>query len=475
MERESCLNKRLLYCLDAYIFMNCTIVILGATGDLTKKKLIPALYNLIKNKKLEKFIVVGVARDRSQNILEHSKKFIKNLDSKTFNILKDSFHYFSANFQNKASFVNLKKFILDLEKKNTLPGNRLFYLATLPTHFEVIANQLGEQGFNKKDNCWHRVVFEKPFGSNLKSARLLNRGVQKVFKESQIFRIDHYLGKELVQNLSILRFTNIFLEPIWNKKYIDNIQIILSENFGVGDRGSFYDKYGALKDVVQNHALQLLALTAMEKPSSLSTKVIREKKLSVLKKTKLKKSVFGQYEGYKKENGVKPNSSTETFFSGEFQINNSRWKRTPFYILTGKNLKNKLVLIHVEFKKLPCGLLKGVCDFIPNHLTIEIQPKEGFHLHINAKVPGKKDIKPVKMDYCQSCVEPNSPKAYENLLLDVFQGNKSSFIHAKEVETSWKIIDKIKKQTIYTYKKGTIPPQANVILKKDVRWHLDVD
>ena len=284
--------------------MKTTILILGATGDLTKKKLIPAIYNLIKDKKLKDFIVVGAASrsTTAQNILNKSKKYVKNLDKQAWQHLEKRFYYHSTNFYDHKHFCDLNLLINQLEKKHKLPGNRLIYLATLPQHFKIISSNLKDCGIVDKNGKSTKVVFEKPFGQDLKSAKKINNCIRSVFSEKQIYRIDHYLGKELIQNLNVLRFTNTFLEPIWNNKYIDHVQIILSENVGIETRGKFYDKYGALRDVVQNHMLQMLSLIAMEAPKKLQENYIRNEKLKILKAIKTTSNILlGQYKGYKKE------------------------------------------------------------------------------------------------------------------------------------------------------------------------------
>ena len=453
---------------------------MGASGDLTKKKLVPALYNLIKNKKLKNFAVIGISRQdfTTKSLLTHFRKYVKNPDPKIWNDLQKKLYYLKADFNDDEKFKELKSLIESTERKHNLSGNRLFYLATLPEHFELIADQLNKFKLAPQNKTWSRVVFEKPFGNDLTSAKRLNNSLKKVFKEDQIYRIDHYLGKELVQNISILRFTNTILEPLWNKNYIDHVQIAISEDIGVEARGGFYDKYGALKDVIQNHSLQLLTLTAMESPKQLTEKNIRDEKVKVLKSvSKIKDVALGQYAGYTRETKVPNNSKTETFAALKLNINNDRWKNIPFYLITGKNMKERFSTIYIEFKKPPCLLFNGVCDFHPNFLSIQIQPEEGFFVQLNAKTPEKADIIPIKMDFCHSCeFGPNTPEAYETLLLDVMKGDQSTFIRSDEIEEAWKIVDKIPKKTPQTYKKGDIPEAAKKLIKKDSRhWHLKIN
>lgn len=460
--------------------MNATIIILGASGDLAKKKLIPALYHLIKDKKISNFSVIGAARHDANvdDLLNSAQEYIKNIDPKIWNILKKRFYYFTLDFYNKEGYKEFDNFVLSIEKKHKLSGNRLFYLATLPSHFSVISKNLAKCGLTKQGKSWKRVVYEKPFGEDLKSAKKINKIINSVFSEKQVYRIDHYLEKELIQNLSVLRFTNTTIEPLWNNKYIDHVQIVLSEDFGVENRGNFYDKYGALKDVIQNHMLQLLSLLTMQSPKILNEKHIRDAKVAVLKSIKPTRDiVLGQYQGYLKEKGVKKNSKTDTFVCLKLNINNKKWKGVPFYLLSGKNLKNKFTSIYIQFKKADCNMFKGMCNFESNHMLIEIDPPNGFHMHVNTKVPGKIDITSVKMDFCHECTfGPNTPEAYENLLYDIMKGDQSVFIRSDEIIHQWKFIDKIKSKNhkIHTYKKGNLPDAANKLIQKDKReWYFN--
>ena len=335
-----------------------TFIILGATGNLTKKKLIPAIYHLIENKKIKKFAIIGVARNKTQTktILNKSKKHIKNIKQKVWKELENNFHYLPLDFYQQEKFCSLDPFVKNIEKKNKLSGNRLFYLATLPQHFPVIAKTLKKCALTKKTkNNWVRAVFEKPFGHDLKSAKKINKTIKKIFKEKQIYRIDHYLGKELIQNIAITKFTNTFLEPLLNNRYVDHVQVILSENVGIEERGPFYDKYGVIRDVLQNHMMQMLSLSTMEKPKKFSGNYIRDEKVKILKTVKTTKElVVGQYIGYKKEKGIPKNSKTETFAATKLFVNNKRWKKVPFYLIAGKKMKNKITSVYFQFKKAQC-------------------------------------------------------------------------------------------------------------------------
>ncbi|MFQ5836163.1 MAG: glucose-6-phosphate dehydrogenase, partial [bacterium] len=388
-------------------------------------------------------------------------------------------YYFQTNFYDEKRFRDLGNFVKSAEQKHRLSGNRLFYLATMPQHFRAIAHSLGKYKLVEPKKGWTRVIFEKPFGEDLTSAKKLNSCIEKVFDENQIYRVDHYLGKELVQNVTAIRFTNTILEPLWNKDYVDHVQIVLSEDFGIEGRGAYYDRYGVLKDVVQNHMMQLLCLVAMEAPFKLGGEYIRDEKVRVLKSIRdidPENVVLGQYDGYTEEKGIAKNSNTETFAALKLFVDNERWKDVPFYLITGKKMKDKITSIYIQFKQAPCLLLNGVCDFLPNYLVIQIQPDEGIYLQLNAKAPGKFEITSVKMDFCHKCTfGPNTPEAYENLLLAVMNGDQSVFIRSDEIEATWRVIDEIveKKPVVYSYRPGGYPEQAKKLIEKDKRyWHL---
>src|SRR3989338_3017342 len=452
-----------------------TFIILGATGDLTKRKIIPAIYRLLKNKKISRLGLVGVARKdlNMDSILQEAQAFIGKVNKTIWNRLKSSSYYCQLDFYNNQEYQKLGELLQEIEKKHHLSGNRLFYLATLPEHFDTITENL----FNTKiaretTGSWRRLVYEKPFGSDLASAKKINHCICRVFKENQIFRVDHYLGKELVGNISMLRFTNRVLEPLWNSLHVESIQVVMNEKIGIEGRGNFYDKYGALKDVIQNHVLQMMALTCMEAPQRLSGDYIREEKAKVLKAAQVKEVLLGQYEGYASEPGVEKESRRETFAALKLRINNRRWKNVPIYLKSGKELVEKATNIHIIFKK--AGGLLNICPTESNVLTIRVQPNEGFELNLFAKRPGVPDLAvPVKMDFCHSCItKQKSPEAYEVLLSDVIKGHQTLFVRNDEIEYSWKIIDGIRKEKVHSYKKGTTGPEELKLFeqKNGMKW-----
>jgi len=455
---------------------SCTIIILGATGDLAKRKLIPALYSLIANKKCEKFVFVGSAIDETtiDVVLDNAKEFIPSVDEKIWNEIAQSAYYQKLDFTIEKDFVNLDTYITELEKKHNLSGNRIVYLAALPSFFCEITEHCASSGLVKKtsrqDAFWHKIVYEKPFGWDLESAKAINACIKKYFHEDQIFRIDHYLTKEVVGNIALVRFANTVFEPIWNNHYIDQVSIFLEEKVCIEGRGTYYDKYGALRDVVQNHMLELLALVAMEAPKMLTGDYIRDQRVNVLKDTEFIDGILGQYDGYKKEEKVNPDSTTDTFASLLLKVNNKRWSGVPFYLKTGKCLGKKLTEIKITFKKIDCLLLKG-CAVSSNCLTINIYPKGTFSLCLNAKKPGfLTEVTPVEMEFCHSCLFAElSPESYEVIFQEVMRGEQSISVRFDEIEQLWKITDKIieKNLPVFPYKKeSTGPKEAGDFEKK---------
>lgn len=457
-------------------------IIFGITGDLAKRKLIPALFKLVKHKKLKRFALIGTARSNTniKAIFSSAKQYIhydnKN-DLKTWKGLQKRSYYLPLDFYNKEDYSKLSLHLEQIEKEHKLIGNRVFYLATLPQHFDVITHNLQQQKLAQQTKQhWTKVIYEKPFQDDYISARKLNKCINRLFSEKQVYRIDHYLGKELVKDIAFIRFTNRILEPLWNNSHIDSVQIILDEDFGIENRAAFYDHYGAVRDVVQNHVLQLLALTTMEAPKQLSAEFIRNEKVKILRKTKIKDFMLGQYAGYTNEIGIKKSSKTETFAALKMEINTPRWKGIPIFVRTGKFLAKKETSIHIKFKEVDCLLAKN-CPSDTNYFTIRIQPNDSFILELHAKVAGKKDqIMPVKLEFCKKCrFGPDTPEAYETLLEDVIKGDQSAFVRNDEIEAAWKVVDIVqkKKKKVYLYEKGSIGPEQLTTWNKkhNLRWH----
>jgi glucose-6-phosphate 1-dehydrogenase len=420
------------------------IVILGGNGDLTKRKLIPAFYNLFLSKNLpEKFCILLLGRNEDKNE-QYKKDLFDGInefsrtgkpDEKNWKIFSDKIFYQQGNFLDNSTFITLKAHLDAFDKKNKQRCLRTFYLAIAPQFIEASA-----EGLYKNKICnqikLDRIVVEKPFGTDLASAQKLNTFLQKRFSEKQIFRIDHYLGKETVQNIMAFRFANTIFSPVWNNKYIDHVQISLSEQVSVGKRGGYYDGSGALKDMIQNHLLQLLCIVAMECPGKYNAESIRNAKADLLKKIKpysaadvFKNIVRAQYtagkineqqqQGYLQEENIAPQSTTETFIAGKFFINNERWKGVPFFLATGKCLPKQASVIMIQFKNSPYKLFKD--DTVPNRLTISIQPEQEISLLFESKVPGvQMKLKPVEMDFTyKDSYDEATPEAYETLLLDI--------------------------------------------------------
>ncbi|HEY1684785.1 MAG TPA: glucose-6-phosphate dehydrogenase [Tepidisphaeraceae bacterium] len=454
----------------------CAITIFGASGDLAKRKLIPAIYELAKEKLLpENFALVGYARspmtdeqyraDCRDAIQQFART--KPIDENVWKKLEQGISYVHGDYGGAADHDKLIAKLAELDKSRTTGGNRLFYLSTPPTQFEPIIEQLGRHlkslGNNGPDR-WQRIIIEKPFGYDLASAKKLNDILHRYFKEEQVFRIDHYLGKETVQNLMVMRFANALWEPIWNYKYIDHVQITVSETLGVGSRGGYYDKSGATRDMVQNHIFQLMALVAMEPPVNLDARSVRDEKVKVYESVRRIKpstandfTVRGQYSageaagqktgGYLKEKDVAPDSTTETFVAMKLFIDNWRWSGTPFYLRTGKFLEKKLSEVAVRFRSPPLTLFQKQCEtaVYPNDLIIRVQPEEGISLRVNGKVPGgAMNIKSVALDFqYRTAFNVEPPEAYERLINDAMTGDQTLFIRADEAEAAWSVIDPI--------------------------------
>jgi glucose-6-phosphate 1-dehydrogenase len=442
------------------------LVIFGASGDLTKRKLLPALFHLEQTGLLpEKFSIVGVARrplggefaaDMREGIIEFGS--VEAGDPKLEKFVS-KISYFALNFDDPASYAGLKAELDRIDKEKGIGGKRMFYLATAPEFFAGIIENLGAQGMAQPEQGQASVVIEKPFGHDLNSARELNRQVNAVFQESQVFRIDHYLGKETVQNILVFRFANGMFEPVWNRNYIDHVQITAAETLGVEGRGPFYEKAGALRDVVQNHMMELLSFVAMEPPSSFEAESVRREKLKVwqaIPSIPILNTVRGQYGpglvqgqhvvGYRDEERVSPESSAETYAAVRLQIENWRWAGVPFFLRAGKRLKRRATEISIQFKQPPLLIFNrmqasGPCQEIqPNLLTIRIQPDEGIALRFGAKVPTtpNMDVCPVIMDFdYEKAFGKSSANGYERLLLDAMLGDQTLFSHRDGVETTW--------------------------------------
>ena len=449
----------------------CVVVIFGATGDLTKRKLMPALCRLTDQGCLESVRILGVGRsamsdDEFQTLvheaLEESHK-IDHLDEETWGKFSNRLHYMAGELDDGATYRQISERLDELANEGA-SRNHIFYLATPPPLFSTIVKHLGEAGLNKEEGHWSRVIIEKPFGRDLETAQALNATVSQVFKESQIYRIDHYLGKDTVQIILVFRFGNSMFEPIWNRNYVDYVEITAAESLGVGSRAGYYEGAGALRDMVANHLLQLLTLTAMEPPVAFDADNVREEKVQVLRSIRRMKpeqiaerTVRAQYgpgtvdgekvKGYKEEEGVVPGSVTETYAAIEFNVSNWRWSGVPFYVRTGKRLARHLTEIAVHLKRTPQALFaRTPTDEIePNVIVLRIQPNEGITVTFGAKRPGFEMLtNTVHMDFCyQSAFGVESPDAYEMLLLDVMQGDATLFIRGDEAEAQWRLITPI--------------------------------
>jgi glucose-6-phosphate 1-dehydrogenase len=484
------------------------LVIFGASGDLTKRKLFPALFHLRQNKLLPaNFSIVGVARrplgdefaaDMKEGIVEFGGADAADPVLEEF---VSQISYFALNFDDPASYTGLKAELDRIDKEKNIGGRRLFYLATAPEFFAGIIENLGAQGLAQPEQGLTAIVIEKPFGHDLDSARDLNHRVNAVFHESQVFRIDHYLGKETVQNLLVFRFANGIFEPVWKRNYIDHVQITVAETLGVEGRGPFYEKAGALRDVVQNHMMELLSLVALEPPSSFEAESVRREKLKVwqaIPPIPILNAVRGQYGpgivkgehviGYRDEDRVNPESGTETYAALKLHIENWRWAGVPFYLRAGKRMRKRATEITIQFKQPPLLIFNrmqsnGPCQEIqPNLLSIRIQPDEGIALRFGAKVPtsSQMSVCPVYMDFdYETAFGKSSANGYERLLLDAMLGDQTLFSHRDGVETNWALYTPIlqawaaKKPEVFpNYFAGTWGPECSdrLLEKEDHVW-----
>jgi glucose-6-phosphate 1-dehydrogenase len=482
------------------------VVIFGASGDLTKRKLLPALFHLEQSNLLpEEFSVVGVARrplqgefekDMREGILQFGgvQEGEKKLDE-----FMQKVSYFAMNFDDPGGYDKLKTLLEGIDQKQGTKGNRLFYLATAPEYFAEIIEQLGGHGMAKPQQGNVHVIIEKPFGHDLASARQLNDEVNRVFAEDQIFRIDHYLGKETVQNILIFRFANGIFEPVWNRNYVDHVQITAAEDIGIEGRGPFYEKAGALRDVIQNHVMELLSFVALEPPVSFEADSMRREKVKVWRSVQpihFMDAVRGQYgpgkvdgkdvKGYRQEDRVDPNSSTETYAALKVGIENWRWAGVPFYLRAGKRLAKRVTEITIQFKQPPQLLFKnqsGACrELQPNLIAMRIQPDEGISLRFGAKVPSPNmEVCPVNMNFSYAeAFGKSSANGYERLLLDAMLGDATLFAHRDGVEATWSLLTPIldywaanKPKDLPNYAAGSWGPKsADELLARDGRaWH----
>ena len=499
---------------DAHVAPPCIMVIFGAAGDLTKRKLIPALYNLRHSKLLpDQFAVLGIARAEMSDeefrsrMRDDMKEFATDeVDQQEWKWLEERLHYMSGDFSDDGMYSQLKSRAEELDKQHQADGNYSFYLATAPQYFAPVVKQLGRVGLtSEEEGHWRRVVIEKPFGRDLESARNLNQEIGSILNEDQIYRIDHYLGKETVQNILVFRFGNGIFEPIWNRRYIDSVQITAAEKVGVEQRGAYYESAGALRDMVPNHLLQLVTLTAMEPPISFGADAVRDEQAKILHAIQCpspeqagKRTVRGQYgpgeidgkkvPGYREEPNVAPDSSTETFVALKLLIDNWRWADVPFYLRTGKHLAARDTEIAIEFKRPPFVLFRKttVEELTRNRLVLHIQPDEGISLRFGAKVPGSiMNIGAVDMDFDYGDYFGDTPSTgYERLLHDCMVGDATLFQRADQVEAGWAVVDPIQKAwaqeaapTFPNYAAGSWGPQeAFELLARDGReWERTSD
>jgi len=479
------------------------LVVFGASGDLASRKLLPALERLASRRQLPAaFAVVGVARTEmtDEEFRDMCRKAVPDAGPSWEGLVK-GFRYVSGEYASAPTFERLAQVLEEVDQARGTGGNRVHYLATVPGVFAEVAESLARHGLNKPshEGAFVRIVVEKPYGRDLASALELDDRLHKVFDEPQLYRIDHYLGKETVQNVLALRFANAIFEPVWDRRYVDHVQITVAEELGVGHRGGFYESAGALRDIVQNHVLQVLALTLVEPPATIDAKGIRDEKVKALRAVEIMTPdevatnvVRGQYgpgwvegepvPGYRDEEGVAPDSSTETYVGMRLRVDNWRWAGVPFYVRTGKRLPKRVTEVAMQFREVPhLPFQKGQARGLgPNTLVLRIQPDEGITLRFGAKVPGQEfRVRSVSMDFSYGAAFlEEAPEAYERLLLDAMVGDPTLFIRADEVEQAWRIVEPLLevwaegRPPLVPYAAGTWgPPEADGLLAWDGhRW-----